>query len=136
MYVLLFVVVATFPIKYDHRMQEGSNSNNVIDILMYNLALFYLLAIEVTNIDKKSPRDRSFPISRIANKKEDNVTIPNNVFTSFSGMVHFLYLAIFIFIFMTLKGICTRLLVKSLIPIIYRIFGNFVQCCPILAFYH
>ena len=102
---------------------------------IYNLTLFYLLALEVTNINKKFPRDRFLPLSRIAIKKEDSVTIPKDVFTSVLGIVHLSYLKIFKFFVYDMKKYLYSL-VKSLNPIFYKTFGNFIQCCPIVTLYY
>ena len=42
--------------------------------------------MEVTKVDKNSPRDQYVPVSKVAIENEDNVTIPRDLFASIPGL--------------------------------------------------
>ena len=42
--------------------------------------------MEVTKVDENFPLDQSVPVSKVAIKTEDNVTIPRDLFASIPGL--------------------------------------------------
>jgi len=70
---------------------------SVSTILKTNETFFVqddIIVMEVTKVDKNSPRDQYVPVSKVAIENEDNVTIPRDLFASIPGNVSVIFVLI------------------------------------------